>query len=152
MLHKQKHIRAADQDENLVPVYGRRAMDQPIPKFELPQGELDPDTAYSLIHDELMLDGNARLNLATFVTTWMEPQAERLMAETFDKNMIDKDEYPFTAQRRGALREHCVTAVSRARHRRGRLGHWVVGGGDVGGDGIQMAVAQSHAGPRQTDR
>ena len=37
--------------------------------------ELDPDVAYQLVRDELMLDGNARLNLATFVTTWMEPQA-----------------------------------------------------------------------------
>ena len=44
-----------------------------------------------------MLDGSSRLNLATFVTTWMDPQAEKLMAETFDKNMIDKDEYPATA-------------------------------------------------------
>ena len=52
-----------------------------IPRHELPQGQLSPDVAYQIIHDELMLDGNARLNLATFVTTWMEPQAERLMAE-----------------------------------------------------------------------
>ena len=65
--------------------------------------------AYEIIHDELMLDGNARLNLATFVTTWMEPQAEKLMAETFDKNMIDKDEYPQTAE----LEMRCVNMLSR---------------------------------------
>src|SRR5258708_13338872 len=61
------------------------------------------DTAFRLVTDELMLDGNARLNLATFVTTWMEPQAQVLMAECFSKNMIDKDEYPQTAEleRRG---------------------------------------------------
>ena len=70
---------------------------------------MDPETTYNLIHDELMLDGNARLNLATFVTTWMEPQAEKLMAETFDKNMIDKDEYPFTA----LIEERCINIVSR---------------------------------------
>jgi len=63
-----------------------------IPRHALPDGELDPDVAYQIIHDELMLDGNARLNVATFVTTWMEPQAEKLMTECFDKNMIDKDE------------------------------------------------------------
>src|SRR5438876_6353829 len=63
-----------------------------IPRYRLPDGEMPPDAAYQLVHDELMVDGNARLNLATFVTTWMEPQAARLMAETFDKNMIDKDE------------------------------------------------------------
>ena len=55
-----------------------------------------------MIHDELLLDGSSRLNMATFVTTWMEPEAEKLMAETFDKNMIDKDEYPQTAGSSGA--------------------------------------------------
>src|ERR1041385_2503536 len=68
-----------------------------IPRHEMPAGGMPPDVAYQIIHDELMLDGNARMNLATFVTTWMEPQADRLMAECFDKKMIDKDEYPRTA-------------------------------------------------------
>ncbi|MBO0811981.1 MAG: glutamate decarboxylase [Microlunatus sp.] len=54
--------------------------------------------AYLTVHDELMLDGNARMNLATFVTTWMEPEAEALMAESFDKNSIDHDEYPSTSR------------------------------------------------------
>jgi glutamate decarboxylase len=69
-----------------------------VPCHLLPEHQLPPDVAYQLIHDELMLDGNARLNVATFVTTWMEPQAEKLIAECFDKNMIDKDEYPQTAE------------------------------------------------------
>ena len=56
-----------------------------------------------------MLDGNARMNLATFVSTWMEPQAEKLMAECLDKNMIDKDEYPQTAE----LEMRCVNILSR---------------------------------------
>jgi glutamate decarboxylase len=113
MLHKQKNVaEAADHEKLLVPLYGRHAMQRPIPKYDLPQGELDPETAYSLIHDELMLDGNARLNLATFVTTWMEPQAEKLMVETFDKNLIDKDEYPFTAM----IEERCVNIISRLFH------------------------------------
>jgi glutamate decarboxylase len=59
-----------------------------------------------------MLDGNARMNLATFVSTWMEPQAEKLMAECLDKNMIDKDEYPQTA----ALEVRCVEILSRLWH------------------------------------
>ena len=59
-----------------------------------------------------MLDGNARLNLATFVTTWMEPQAEALMAECIDKNMIDKDEYPQTAD----LEQRCVNMLGRLWH------------------------------------
>lgn len=68
-----------------------------------------PRTAYNLIHDELMLDGNSRLNLATFVTTWMDPEAKKLMSETFDKNMIDKDEYPQTAE----IELRCVNIMSR---------------------------------------
>jgi len=83
-----------------------------IPRHELPRRQLPPDVAYQIIHDELMLDGNARLNLATFVTTWMEPQAEKLMSECFDKNMIDKDEYPQTAE----LEMRCVNILSRLWH------------------------------------
>jgi glutamate decarboxylase len=85
---------------------------QRIPRHHLAAGELAPDVAYQIIHDELMLDGNARLNLATFVTTWMEPQAERLMSECVDKNMIDKDEYPQTAE----LEMRCVEILSRLWH------------------------------------
>jgi glutamate decarboxylase len=83
-----------------------------IPRHRLPDGELPRDVAYEIIHDELMLDGNARLNVATFVTTWMEPQAERLMAECLDKNMIDKDEYPQTAE----LEARCVAMLSSLWH------------------------------------
>src|SRR3954449_7258390 len=67
------------------------------PQVRLADRPVPGDGAYQLIHDELLLDGSARLNLATFVTTWMEPQADRLMAECVAKNMIDKDEYPQTA-------------------------------------------------------
>ena len=80
----------------------------PVPALRLPDECMDPDAAYRFIHDELMLDGNSRLNLATFVTTWMDPEAERLMAETFDKNMIDKDEYPQTAE----IERRCVNMVA----------------------------------------
>ncbi|MFB9334678.1 glutamate decarboxylase [Actinoplanes octamycinicus] len=80
-----------------------------IPRHAIPDDELPPEAAYQIIHDELMLDGNARLNVATFVTTWMEPQADRLMAECADKNMIDKDEYPQTAE----LEMRCVSILSK---------------------------------------
>jgi len=83
-----------------------------VPRDELPAAGMPADIAYQIVHDELMLDGNARLNLATFVTTWMEPQADRLMAETLDKNMIDKDEYPQTAE----LEERCVNMLARLWH------------------------------------
>jgi glutamate decarboxylase len=82
------------------------------PKHHLAARSVPADTAYQLVHDELLLDGNARLNLATFVTTWMEPQAARLMAECAEKNMIDKDEYPQTA----ALEQRCVSILSHLWH------------------------------------
>jgi len=83
-----------------------------VPRRELPSGEMPGEVAYQIVHDELMLDGNARLNLATFVTTYMDPHADRLMAEAFDKNMIDKDEYPQTA----AMEMRCVNMLSRLYH------------------------------------
>jgi glutamate decarboxylase len=83
------------------------AMELP-PAHRLPDGPMPPGMAYRLVHDELMLDGNARLNLATFVTTWMEPQATALMAECAEKNMIDKDEYPQTAE----LERRCVAILT----------------------------------------
>src|ERR1700683_1222931 len=61
-----------------------------VPKLEMPVRSMPPGIAYQITPDELMLDGNARRNLATFVTTWMEPEAERLMAECEPKTMIDK--------------------------------------------------------------
>ncbi|MET9818054.1 glutamate decarboxylase [Streptomyces sp. NPDC006355] len=78
------------------------------PTHRLPDQPMAPATAHQLVRDELMLDGNARLNLATFVTTWMEPEAGVLMAECRDKNMIDKDEYPRTAE----LERRCVAMLA----------------------------------------
>jgi glutamate decarboxylase len=92
--------------------YAGRPSVVPLPKTALPHDGLDAKTAYRLIHDELLLDGSSRLNLATFVTTWMEPEADRLMAESFDKNMIDKDEYPQTAE----LERRCVSMVANLFH------------------------------------
>ncbi len=92
----------------IAPAYTNRLQCSPLPALRLPDESLDPQTAYRFIHDELMLDGSSRLNLATFVTTWMDPEAGELMAETFDKNMIDKDEYPVTA----AIEQRCVCMVA----------------------------------------
>jgi glutamate decarboxylase len=108
---KQSHAsRGSSEDLAVAPLFGLEG--RMIPRHALADGELPPDVAYQIIHDELMLDGNARLNVATFVTTWMEPQAARLMAECFDKNMIDKDEYPQTAE----IETRCVNMLSRLWH------------------------------------
>ncbi|WP_285724808.1 glutamate decarboxylase [Psychromicrobium xiongbiense] len=81
----------------LNPLFARPGEKTVFPRYELPEDESLPETAYQIVHDEAMLDGNARLNLATFVGTWMERQADDLYLETADKNLIDKDEYPHTA-------------------------------------------------------
>ncbi|HEY1184081.1 MAG TPA: glutamate decarboxylase [Bryobacteraceae bacterium] len=88
----------------LRPMYARRQLLGPTPRHAMPEDGMPPDTAYQLIHDELILDGSSRFNLATFCGTWMEQEARHLMSETFDKNMIDKDEYPQTAE----LEMRCV--------------------------------------------
>ena len=59
-----------------------------------------------------MLDGNASLNLATFVSTWMDDFASKLYAESYDKNMIDKDEYPQTA----AIERSCAQMIAKLWH------------------------------------
>ncbi len=101
-------VHRLDDDDSVAPAYAGRFSREAISKNRLPDDEHAPDRVYRFIHDELLLDGSSRLNMATFVTTWMDPQAERLMAETFDKNMIDKDEYPQTAE----IERRCVNVVA----------------------------------------
>ena len=107
--HPKAHIRPVHRHP-VAPMFGVEP--GTIPRHHLPEGEMQPDVATQIIHDELMLDGNARLNLATFVTTWAEKDAEILMALCQDKNMIDKDEYPNTAE----LEVRCVSMLSHLWH------------------------------------
>ncbi len=79
-------------------VYGSADLSMRLPKYKMPDTEHHPDHVYSVVHDELMLDGNSRQNLATFCQTWIDPNVHKLMDECIDKNMIDKDEYPQTAE------------------------------------------------------
>ncbi|RZS63498.1 glutamate decarboxylase [Agromyces ramosus] len=79
------------------PMFAREGIATDFPMDRMPDVGTLPETAYQIVHDEAMLDGNARLNLATFVGTWMDPHAAKLYSESSDKNMIDKDEYPQTA-------------------------------------------------------
>ncbi|GCE08347.1 glutamate decarboxylase [Dictyobacter aurantiacus] len=113
MLHKKAKRTTGNESKQLLnPVYSRIPLDRPIPRNEMPEEEMLPQTAYQIVSDELILDGNARQNLATFVTNWMEPEARQLMADTFDKNMIDKDEYPQTAE----LERRCVNILANLWH------------------------------------
>jgi glutamate decarboxylase len=76
----------------------------PLPKKHFPRHERDPARIYQAVRDELLLDGNSRQNLATFCQTWIEPEVHRLLDDCIDKNMIDKDEYPQTAE----IENRCV--------------------------------------------
>jgi glutamate decarboxylase len=91
------------------PVHHPEAKEAEVPCHHLPGDGMGVEAAYDCITAELLLDGAARLNLATFVTTWMPPIAARLMAETADKNMVDKDEYPQTAE----IEARCVRILAK---------------------------------------
>ena len=102
------HRRTGKEAEDLsLPRFTRGGMLQ-VPKNQIPDLPMLAQTAYQLVMDEVMLDGNARFNLATFVTTWMDEEADRLYAATFDKNMVDKDEYPQTAE----IESRCVKMLA----------------------------------------
>jgi glutamate decarboxylase len=101
-----------DSDENISPTYAGRSFSHDVPKFRLSKQGMSAQAAYQLVHDELNLDGNPALNLASFVTSWMEPQADRLAIETLPKNMIDQDEYPQTEQ----VHRRVVSMIGRLFH------------------------------------
>jgi glutamate decarboxylase len=107
-LHDYESGEGAEVQLSVGPQFTQLGEVGPLPRFRLPPVGMPADTAYQVVHDELLLDGNARLNLATFVTTWLERQGQQLMAECADKNLIDKDEYPQTAE----LERRCVNILA----------------------------------------
>ena len=108
MLHDQRPADEAGAFIDLRPQFARPGELESVPRYRLPDAEMPPDTALQVVKDELLLDGLARLNLATFVTTWMEPEARELMDLAHEKNIIDKDEYPITAEIEG----RCVNMLA----------------------------------------
>lgn len=67
-------------------------------RSKMPEKSIPEEAAYQVINDELMLNGNPRLNLASFVTTWMEPECDKLIMSSINKNYVDMDEYPVTTE------------------------------------------------------
>ena len=103
------HRLKVDSDDLLAPTYAGRWCSRDVPKYRLPAEGMASEAAYQLVHDELNLDGNPALNLASFVTSWMEPHANKLAVETLSKNLIDQDEYPQTQ----VIHERVVSIVGR---------------------------------------
>ena len=99
-LHDRDAIRHRLEDS----VFAGQDLSKQLPRYRFPVDEMMPTDAYQVVHDELILDGNSRQNLATFCQTWEEPEVHALMDLCIDKNMIDKDEYPQTAE----LERRCV--------------------------------------------
>ncbi len=89
--------------------YSTRYFSEGVPRFEIPAKSMPANAAYQLVHDELNLDGNPSLNLASFVTTWMEPEADKLIMERINANFIDHFEYPQTE----AIHERVVNMLGR---------------------------------------
>ncbi|KAJ9499487.1 hypothetical protein H2202_005070 [Exophiala xenobiotica] len=102
-------LEAPGDDEFSTSVYGSSFAAQDLPDHEMPEREMPKEIAYRMIKDELSLDGNPMLNLASFVTTFMEDEAEKLMTEAFAKNFIDYEEYPATAE----IQNKCVNMIAR---------------------------------------
>jgi glutamate decarboxylase len=102
------HKRVSLRDELNDSIYGGKDLLTTLPSHLFPPGEMRPTDAYQAIADELLLDGNARQNLATFCQTWEEPEIHKLMDLSMDKNMIDKDEYPQTAE----IERRCVQMLA----------------------------------------
>ncbi|KAH0937050.1 hypothetical protein HID58_004511 [Brassica napus] len=79
-----------------------------LPRFKMPGNSIPNEAAYQIMHDELMLDGNSRLNLASFLTTWMEPECDKLIMASINKNYVEKHAYPITTE----LQNRCVNMIA----------------------------------------
>ena len=96
------------EDQEAAPLYGARDLSEALSTKGFPRPVQDPRHVYAAIRDELMLDGNARQNLATFCQTYEEPEIHQLMDDCIDKNMVDKDEYPQSAE----IEQRCVRMLA----------------------------------------
>lgn len=98
------HKISSDKYESMFDMYAQDGTERNIPKYKICSGPNDPRLVVDLLEDELLLDGNAKQNLATFCQTDVDPETHTLMDRCIDKNMIDKDEYPQTAE----IENRCV--------------------------------------------
>nr|XP_017239550.1 PREDICTED: glutamate decarboxylase-like [Daucus carota subsp. sativus] len=117
-----------DSKEELHSTFASRYARTSLPKFVMPEQAISKDAAYQIINDELMLDGNPRLNLASFVTTWMEPECDKLIMASLNKNYVDMDEYPVTTE----LQNRCVNMIAHLFHAPVQVDETAIGVGTVG--------------------
>lgn len=132
------HQLKLDSDAVHAPTYAGRCFSHDVPKYRLPTQGISADAAYQLVHDELNLDGNPALNLASFVTSWMEPQADKLATETLNKNLIDQDEYPQTE----VVHQRVVSMIGRLFH--APVGETPTGTATIGSSEAIMLAMLAH--------
>ncbi|KAM7529435.1 hypothetical protein LguiB_032845 [Lonicera macranthoides] len=117
-----------ESDDSIHSTFASRYVRVSLPRFKMPTNSIPKEAAYQIINDELMLDGNPRLNLASFVTTWMEPECDKLMMASINKNYVDMDEYPVTTE----LQNRCVNMIAHLFNAPLGEGEAAVGVGTVG--------------------
>lgn len=106
------HYKKSRDEDEFKDLYTNSIALTQLPKNELPETSSNPKVIKQLVLDELFMDGNARQNLATFCTTYIEDEVHDLMDLSIDKNMIDKDEYPQTAE----IEQRCVSILANLWH------------------------------------
>ncbi|KAH8495917.1 hypothetical protein Peur_055390 [Populus x canadensis] len=99
---------ASQSDVSVHSTFASRYVRESLPRYKMPENSIPKEAAFQIINDELMLDGNPRLNLASFVTTWMEPECDKLIMDSINKNYVDMDEYPVTTE----LQNRCVNIIA----------------------------------------
>ncbi|KAG0523914.1 hypothetical protein BDA96_07G164000 [Sorghum bicolor] len=102
------HASSSRDDDAVASTFASRYVRERLPRYRMPERSIPREAAYQIISDELMLDGNPRLNLASFVTTWMEPECDKLIMDSVNKNYVDMDEYPVTTE----LQNRCVNMIA----------------------------------------
>ena len=123
--------------DDLAGRYGNRFLTEEVPKDQLPARGMPGLDAMRLIGEELFLDGDPQHNLATFVTTWMEPEAQRIIAENLHRNFIDHAEYPRTAE----IEQRCIRMLADLFHAPGETDRGAHAG-LLRGDHAGRAVAE----------
>ncbi|XP_048573846.1 glutamate decarboxylase 1 [Triticum urartu] len=118
----------SDTDVSVHSTFASRYVRSSLPRYHMPEKSIPKEAAYQIINDELMLDGNPRLNLASFVTTWMEPECDKLIMASMNKNYVDMDEYPVTTE----FQNRCVNMIAHLFHAPLGESETAVGVGTVG--------------------
>jgi glutamate decarboxylase len=103
-------------DEKTLEWVGTKFLTSEVPDKTFPDSGMPAVEAMRLVGEDLLLEGEPQRNLATFVTTWMEPEAQRIITENLYRNFIDHAEYPISAE----IEQRCVRMLADLFHAPGK--------------------------------